>query len=136
MNCLTVCQPWAWAIFHGKDIENRGWLMTHRGPLLIHAGKSRDWLHHGLAFLRSVGLEPGPGELIYGAILGQVDVVDSGPANAPRFHGNQWASGPMCIKLANPVRFRFPIPYLGKQGIFRVPNSIVQTAFEQGVVQG
>jgi hypothetical protein len=38
MKALTVQQPWAWAIFHGKDIENRTQLWTYRGPLAIHAG--------------------------------------------------------------------------------------------------
>lgn len=38
MKALTVQQPWAWAIFHGKDIENRTQLWSYRGPLAIHAG--------------------------------------------------------------------------------------------------
>ena len=38
MKVLTVRQPWAWAIARGgKDIENRRWTTTHRGPLAIHA---------------------------------------------------------------------------------------------------
>lgn len=38
MKALTVQQPWAWAIFHGKTIENRTQLWKYRGPLAIHAG--------------------------------------------------------------------------------------------------
>jgi hypothetical protein len=35
---LTVRQPWAWAIARGhKNVENRGWSTTHRGPLAVHA---------------------------------------------------------------------------------------------------
>lgn len=37
MKALTVQQPWATAIFRGKDIENRTQLWTYRGPLAIHA---------------------------------------------------------------------------------------------------
>jgi hypothetical protein len=45
VKCLTVCQPWAWAIVHGrKHVENRTWATDYRGPLLIHAGGSRRWL--------------------------------------------------------------------------------------------
>jgi hypothetical protein len=40
MKCLSIRQPWAWAILHGgKRIENRTWNTTYRGPILLHAGK-------------------------------------------------------------------------------------------------
>ena len=45
MKCLTICQPWAWAIVAaGKDVENRTRPTRYRGPLLIHAGASRRFL--------------------------------------------------------------------------------------------
>jgi hypothetical protein len=38
MRALTIRQPWAWLIVHGhKDLENRTWCTSYRGPLLIHA---------------------------------------------------------------------------------------------------
>lgn len=43
MKTLTVRQPWAWAIARGhKNVENRGWSTTHRGPLAIHAALRPD----------------------------------------------------------------------------------------------
>jgi hypothetical protein len=43
IKCLSVKQPWASLIVHGiKTIENRRWPCKHRGPLLIHAGKTQD----------------------------------------------------------------------------------------------
>lgn len=43
MKTLTVRQPWAWAIARGhKNVENRGWTTTHRGPLAIHAALRPD----------------------------------------------------------------------------------------------
>lgn len=39
MKALTVQQPWAWAIFNGKPVENRTQAWSYRGPLAIHAGK-------------------------------------------------------------------------------------------------
>lgn len=45
MKALTICQPYAELIARGdKPIENRTWPTHYRGPLLIHAGKSRAWL--------------------------------------------------------------------------------------------
>src|ERR1051326_1498970 len=43
VKALSVRQPWAWLIIYGgKDIENRDWPTSHRGPTLIHAGKQWD----------------------------------------------------------------------------------------------
>lgn len=40
MRFLTVKQPYAWALFHGKPIENRTQLFNYRGLVGIHAGTS------------------------------------------------------------------------------------------------
>lgn len=40
---LSIMQPWAALIVYGlKDIENRSWRTSYRGPVLIHAGKRWD----------------------------------------------------------------------------------------------
>lgn len=40
MKCISVRQPFAWAILKGKKrVENRSRLTNHRGPVLLHAGK-------------------------------------------------------------------------------------------------
>lgn len=40
VKALTVWQPHAGFIAHfGKDVENRGWMLNYRGPVIIHAGK-------------------------------------------------------------------------------------------------
>jgi hypothetical protein len=48
MRTLSIRQPWAGLIVAGiKDIENRSWSTSYRGPILIHAGKAKppaDWL--------------------------------------------------------------------------------------------
>ena len=45
MKALTICQPYAHLIVQGrKTCENRTWSTSYRGPLYIHAGKSRQWL--------------------------------------------------------------------------------------------
>lgn len=38
---VSVRQPWTFAIVHlGKDIENRNWSHSYRGPIAIHASRS------------------------------------------------------------------------------------------------
>src|SRR5690242_3720337 len=40
---ISVQQPHGWLIIHGhKNLENRDWTTSYRGPLLIHAGKRVD----------------------------------------------------------------------------------------------
>lgn len=53
--CLSIRQPWAWAILHaGKDIENRDWATRFRGPFLVHAGKgcTRDEYEDAVDFIQ------------------------------------------------------------------------------------
>jgi hypothetical protein len=65
VKALTVRQPWASLIVRGqKVIENRGWATDHRGPLLIHAGRSR------------ADLGDGDEGLPLGAVVGLVSVTD------------------------------------------------------------
>lgn len=69
MKALTICQPYAELIVRGlKPIENRTWPTSYRGPLLIHAGKSREWMD-------ADDLDAYPG-MVFGALVGRVNVVD------------------------------------------------------------
>jgi hypothetical protein len=139
MKAITICQPWAWAIIHGpKRYENRTWPASYRGPLLIHAGKSRAWLEgeepgdwptlYGIPFdwptLYGIPF-PGRGELVFGAIIGLVDLVDVvQPAQAG---GDPFAEGPWCWRLENP-RTVEPIPWRGSLSFFEVPDELVRQA--------
>jgi hypothetical protein len=47
MKCLSIKQPWAWAICnlpkeYRKDIENRTWNTKYRVEFLVHASKVFD----------------------------------------------------------------------------------------------
>lgn len=45
MKALTICEPYASLIAYGnKRYETRSWATKYRGPLLIHAGKSRKYM--------------------------------------------------------------------------------------------
>jgi hypothetical protein len=124
MKALTVCQPWAHAILHlGKDVENRTWATTYRGPLFIHAGKSRRFRCE----LR--GLPPWD-SLVFGALVGVVEVVgcvsfDELKDGSLFERRSEWAEGPWCWLLRNPRAFD-PIPYRGSMSLFDVPDGLVR----------
>jgi hypothetical protein len=66
---LTVRQPWAGLLVAGiKDVENRGWRTSYRGPLLIHAGTGTDPYDAATPLL--------PNCALHGAILGMVTLLD------------------------------------------------------------
>jgi hypothetical protein len=122
--CLTICQPWAWAIMAGhKRCENREWNTKYRGPLGIHAGKSKAWIEAGEEFILSQGFLVPP-DLPYGFLLGYVDLIDVvRPAVArDKYHCGEWASGPWCFILANPRPLENPIALRGQMGLFSAPR--------------
>lgn len=137
MKCLTICQPWAWAIVHGpKRIENRTWPTNHRGKLLIHAGKSRDYVDRGVYdWWRSAVPEialPSEGGLVFGAILGvatlaycaKTDPADS-CSYADRTNQRRFCDeGCWWWVLRDVQRLEKPITYRGAQGLFDVRDEL------------
>lgn len=141
MKCLTVQQPWAWAIFHGKDIENRTQLWTHRGPTAIHAGARLSERGCKLVpeLLEASHIDMAPderlrqyadAELTYSAILGTVDVVDAhyeeGGCCAPwgetayTEHGGAIRRQIVHLELSDPILFEQPILNVrGRLGIWQ-----------------
>jgi hypothetical protein len=115
MKALTILQPFAWLIVHGrKDIENRTWVTNHRGPLLIHAGVklyptplAEIEHHYGITIPRDA--------LLFGGVIGKVDVVD-----CVRQSSSKWFNGPYGFVLANPVALPFT-RMRGHQGLFDAP---------------
>jgi hypothetical protein len=125
MKAISVQQPWAWAIFNGKPVENRTWSTSYRGPLLIHAGKKFDgrgwweflkiWEPLGIAVPDTVNV------MERGGFIGIVDLID-----CVHKHDSPWFFGPRGLVLANPRRIEF-VPYPGRLGIFEVPEGVVKT---------
>ncbi len=129
MYALSVQQPWAWAILHaGKSVENRTWWTGHRGPLVIHAAKSRASYNRqdvGAWYRLHGQTLPDWEDLTKGALLGIVEVVDCvRVADAPR---SLWVEGPWCWVLANPRPFAKPILYPGSQNLFHVSEWLVSS---------
>lgn len=80
MKALTVQQPWAWAIFNGKTIENRTQLWKYRGPLAIHAGNRWSVRGENSPLIRGVmNMAGAPHWITTGAIIGTVELVDVHP---------------------------------------------------------
>ncbi len=108
LRALTVRAPWAWAIIRGlKRVENRGWRTSFRGRLAIHAGTSRESDADALTTFGDLGIEP-PDELVRGAIIGTVEVVDvlEYAEFLRRFGGpldRGFARGPFCWVLRDPI---------------------------------
>ena len=122
MKCLSIRQPWAWAIIHGpKRIENRSWPTRYRGPLLIHAGQSRTSLGDEENSLPDL---PAYSHLVYGAIIGCVVLSECLSVEKCGELG-PFVEGPFCWLVGEPVPFIEPITYRGVLGLFEVADSLV-----------
>jgi hypothetical protein len=113
-----------------KPFENRKWATEYRGPLVIHAGKSKEMLD-GLDVLRRLGIDVEMPQLEFGVALGTVElirVVRVGEL-APRDAEHWSAEGPFCWEVRSPRLFRRPFAWLGALGLFEIGDSIVEAAF-------
>jgi hypothetical protein len=118
VKALSVRQPWAWAIIHaGKDIENRSWNTHRRGTIAVHASGNLD----REAKLPEGSKKPKPEELVRGAIVGLVDIVD-----VVTEHPSEWFSGPYGFVLKNPRSLPRPIPCKGSLGFWKVPPDVLE----------
>lgn len=125
MKALTIHQPWAWAIAQGyKTIENRNWVTSYRGPLLIHAGRSRKSIESGRRFLGRLGIEmPDADQLAFGAIMAITRLKHCLELEA--VIENPFAEGPICWVLED-VHAIEPLPWPGEQGLFNVADEAVK----------
>ena len=136
MPCLSIRQPWAWAILHlGKDVENRSWPTKHRGPILIHAGKwfrledVRKEFFLFMARQEKFGTPESDAKIFTemrtqtGGIVGVVTIVD-----CVRGYASPWAiPGQWHWVLADPKPLPF-FPCKGRLGIFKVEYPFTEVA--------
>lgn len=112
-----------------KDIENRTWWTSVRGPVLIHAGKGCDkWDADDYEFLLAdygIALPSVVERLERGGIVGIAEIVD-----CVRSSDSPWFQGPYGFVLRNSRPLPF-IPYRGQLGFFDVPDEVVEPAFRQ-----
>ena len=139
MKAITILQPWASLIARGhKRIETRGWYTEHRGPIAIHAGKSREyaWVVRGNPY-DQLGLA----DLPLGAVVATARLVAC--VRITRSDTYQTADGRLRVELTaheralgdhTPGRWAWvlddvqrlpdPIPARGKQGLWEWAESV------------
>ena len=100
MKAISLWQPYATLLAGGaKSVETRGWHMSHRGPLLVHAAKKWDGRLADLCRLNvfATALErcgySSSTALPFGAIVGAVEVVDCVPVERVAFQDRDDLSG-------------------------------------------
>jgi hypothetical protein len=113
---ITVRQPWAWLIIHGgKDIENRSWLPSYTGTLVIHAGKAID--DAGVEFAEAdMGIKL-PNPMPRGVILGTVELV--GAVTDSKSPWAEWGQFHWILKDPRPCP---QIPWRGSLGLKKFPD--------------
>ena len=113
MNCISIRQPWAWAIlFLGKPVENRDWQRKNRGRTLIHTGKKFD--KQGAEWIENTFKVHVPTDLPTGGIVGSVNIVNC----VDRFR-SKWFFGKFGYVLKDPVPLPF-VPCNGSLGFYNV----------------
>jgi hypothetical protein len=131
MKALTICQPYASLILRGdKRVENRTWPTSHRGPMYIHAGKSRKWFDDDEHLIHEFGYMPP-----FGAVIGIANVIDcvefcdivigEYDTKYPWLRDHEHANGPWCWILEN-IKLITPVPYRGAQKLFDIDASLFE----------
>ena len=125
-NCLSVRQPYAWAIIVGaKDVENRKRPSYYLGQLYIHAGLTEDVdaveeitervaAHLGISASAARARYRRHRERRLGAIIGSVQMFGCAVS-----YESEWFDGKpqYGYLLRDPVRLRQPIPAKGSTAI-------------------
>lgn len=119
--CLSVRQPWAWAIVAGhKPIENRDWETDYRGPLVIHASKTLGCEPRNfsgecdmVAYLAELEALP-PEARLSGGFVGLVEL-----RGCVRAAISPWFTGDVGLELRAIEQWPL-IPWQGQRGIWKL----------------
>jgi hypothetical protein len=146
MKTITIRQPWANLIIDGiKDIENRSWKCPEKyigKRILIHVSKKganfwrSDVSKQVDDYLRSQNNEY---LSMRGCIIGSVEIIDCvinhssiwaeksefSPYQGPNGEPNEGLTPTYNWVLANPIKFKTPIPAKGKLSFWDY-NSIIE----------
>lgn len=138
---LSLHRPWTtFILFHGKDVENRSWPTSYRGPLLIHGAKP--WSESAFDFAEDVdlahdhelgiaGVSRDPADHPTG-IVGTVTLVDVCNAALGKpfvdCSCGLWAMPNQAHwRLANPRPFAKPIKCPGRQQLWVPPADVAES---------
>jgi hypothetical protein len=143
MRAISLWQPWAslWCINPRVKLhETRHFATSYRGWLVVQAAKRRidDFDGDDLDDICSSAFgSHWAADLPRGALVGAVHLVDCIPtdrivfnpeneAHADNYKCGDFSAGRYGWLADRTVLFPRPIPYLGRQGFFSVPDEIVQ----------
>lgn len=128
MKVLSVRQPFAKMLAEGiggKNIENREWSTSFRGPLLIHASqtfeaRAFDWIYARLTPKERLLLPREKQHYQFGGIIGVVKLVD-----VVTFSESPWFVGTYgwVFEQATPLPF-MKLP--GQRNLFDAPSWVVE----------
>ncbi|MFG2001747.1 hypothetical protein ACGFNU_21610 [Spirillospora sp. NPDC048911] len=138
LKALSVKQPWALAICHGKDVENRTWETKYRGFIAIHASKAFDDVSLAVLDWIEATARLAPGQLHKedhrGAVVAVAEIVgchlacadDQIIPGAPPILCSPWAlEGQWHWELDNVCPLPEPVPCRGALGLWRLPDEVV-----------
>ncbi len=107
-----------------KDIENRSWTTTYRGPIVIQASSNKTVVNDVARSARKPLPQP---PFTYSALIGVVDVLDIVPLS-DELESNPWAWGTYCWRIENARHFVEPIPAKGKLNLFTLSPELSDRA--------
>ena len=138
MKALSVKQPWALAIGHGKDVENRTWGTIYRGPIAVHASKTFDDVTLATLDWIEATARLKPGQLQFddhrGAVVAVAEIVGCHQHCDPT--GSCGATDPtdICSVWAQPHHWHWelsnvrtladPVPCKGALGLWHLPDEV------------
>lgn len=119
MRCLSVQQPFGWAICVGlKTVENRTRGTSARGLIAIHSGIKQQRVNDFVRQHRRLQT----GLLTFGAIIGVAELVDVLDMDKS-LEDNPSACGPVCWVLESARLLPTPIPTKGKLNLYSLTES-------------
>lgn len=143
MRAITICQPYAWLFTlpasdpRQKRVENRKWFTYYRGPLLIHAGKSHEYLGSESSVTESEEETMPMGAIVARAWLFEClakAAIDRGRYDVERWpwiKDHRHTEGPSCHIIGRVETLAEPIFCPGKQGYWMPSVEIMDRVEKQ-----
>lgn len=137
MKAISLWQPWASLWAAGVKIhETRHWATKHRGWLLVHAAKHRPPapadVSHALEkiIVRRFGADWRK-TLPYGSLIGAVNIsaclaTDGFIPTIDDWYCGNFGVGRFAWRAIDSKLFPDPVPYVGRQQHFTIPETIVK----------
>lgn len=137
MRAISLWQPWATGWVLGiKGNETRHWKTDYRGPLAVHAAKRLDADDREWWARLAERDERWPRQPVLGAIVGVVDLYDVRPTEELRdqisdeeLRWGNYGNGRYGWLGRNHRPLPEPIPYIGRQSMFSIPDELLPADF-------